>query len=284
MARQPLGRGLSELLGDTNTGGGLEIGLEQIESNPEQPRARFSDEALEELAQSIRSNGVIQPIVVRRKGEKYQIVAGERRWRAAQRAGLRKIPAFVREVSDEKLLELALVENIQRQDLNPIEEAHAYRKLIDIIGLTQELVAERVGKERSMVATSLRLLKLPNDIQRLIEEEKLSAGHGRALLVIDDPKVQRAIANSAADMSLSVRQTERAIKRSASAGRQASGNKRVMAPPLDANVKLAEAKLIRRFGTNVKITPKGKSTGGKIQIEYYSDDDLDRIYQLLMDK
>src|SRR4051794_13165715 len=172
MARQPLGRGLSALLGDDKpsneapigapaTDSNVEIDIDLIEPNPEQPRTRFADVNLDELAASIRANGVVQPIVVRRKGSRYEIVAGERRWRASQRAELRRIPAVVREVSDEKMLELALVENIQRQELNPIEEAIAYKRLIDTLGLVQEEVAERVGKSRSIVATSMRLLRLP---------------------------------------------------------------------------------------------------------------------------
>lgn len=282
MARQPLGRGLSALLGDeAPTEGILELGLDQIEPSSEQPRTRFSEQALDELAQSIIANGVIQPIVVRRKGTSYQIVAGERRWRAAQRAGLHRIPAIVKEVSDDKLLELALIENIQRQELNPVEEARAYRKLIDSIGLTQEMIAERVGKERSLIATSLRLLKLPTDILKLIEEEKLSAGHGRALLMTDDAAAQRRVAKSVIEMGLSVRETERAVKRAASTARQTIDNKQVM-PLRDANVKSAETKLMRRLGTNVKILPKSKGKGGRIEIEYYSSDDLDRLYQILV--
>src|SRR5436305_6859752 len=194
MARQSLGRGLSALLGEepaSTEAGMLEIDLDLIEPNPQQPRTRFADANLDELAQSIRMNGVVQPIVVRRSGGHYQIVAGERRWRAAQRAELRKIPAVIKEVSDEKLLEIALVENIQRQELNPIEEAKAYQKLIDTIGLTQDMVAERVSKDRTVITTAMRLLRLPDEIQHLIEEGELSAGHGRALLMTDDPAKQR---------------------------------------------------------------------------------------------
>jgi ParB family transcriptional regulator, chromosome partitioning protein len=175
MSRKPLGRGLSALLGGDDISASPaeslesvnEIDIDLIDPNPDQPRTRFADKALDELAQSIAVNGIVQPIVVRKQGTRYQIVAGERRWRAAQRAGLRRIPAVAKEVSDDKLLELALIENIQRQELNPIEEATAYRNLIDSIGLTQEQVAERVGKERSLVATSLRLLKLPDDMQNV---------------------------------------------------------------------------------------------------------------------
>jgi ParB family chromosome partitioning protein len=285
MARQVLGRGLSALLGEeiTKTSGEelLELDLDLIETNSEQPRTRFTEENLEELTQSIRVNGIVQPIIVRRRGAQYQIVAGERRWRAAQRAGLQKIPAVVKEVSDEKLLELALVENIQRQELNPIEEAKAYRNLINTVGLTQEMVAERVGKNRTVVTTSLRLLKLPDEIQKLIEEEKLSAGHGRALLMIDDSEVQKRVARTVMEMSLSVRETEKSVKRLGRGELENAENKPVK-PKIDANVKVAETKLRRYLGTNVQIIPDGKGTGGKIEIEYYGEIDLDRIFNSIL--
>ena len=285
MARKPLGRGLSALLGEdtaaaTAGAASSEIDIDLISPNPDQPRTRFADKALDELAQSISANGIIQPIVVRRKGPKFEIVAGERRWRASQRAGLRKIPAVIKEVSDDKLLELALIENIQRQELNAIEEAQAYRKLIDSLGLTQEMVAERVGKERSLIATSIRLLKLPADIQKLIEEEKLSAGHGRALLLAEDPSLQRKVARTIMEKSLSVRESERLIKRES--GRSTlSGTNKGVSPPKDANITAAETKLMRQLGTSVKIMPKSASEG-KIEIEYYSIDDLDRLFQLII--
>lgn len=284
MARQSLGRGLSALL---NEGPGtalaeapdVEIDIDLIEANPEQPRHRFSDDALEELTQSIRSNGIIQPIVLRQHGGRYQIVAGERRWRAAQRAGLRKLPAVVREVSDEKLLELALIENIQRQELNPIEEGKAYRKLIDTIGLTQETVSERVGKDRTVIATLMRLLKLPDDIQKLVEDNSLSAGHARALLTVDDSKAQRVLAQTAIDNGWTVRELERAAKKPLSRTNTVSKGVRGSTDP---NVMLAETKMKRALSTNVKILPAKKGTGGKIEIEYYGVDDLDRIYQTIV--
>ncbi len=288
MARQTLGRGLSALLGEETPmsgqgGGAHEIDIDLIEPNPEQPRTRFAEESLEELARSIRANGIVQPIVVRKVGGSYQIVAGERRWRAAQRAELRRIPAVVREVADEKLLELALIENIQRQELNPIEEARAYRKLIDSIGLTQEMVADQVGKERSVVTTSLRLLRLPDDLQTAIEDGRLSAGHGRALLMSDDPKVQRSVARATIENGWSVRETEKAVKRSR-AGVTPGIEAKAKGSEQDANVKAAQTKLMRALSTNVKIHPGKKGSGGKIEIEYYSTDDLDRIYQLLVKK
>lgn len=283
MARQPLGRGLSALLGeDTTTArthekATAEVDIDLIRPNPAQPRTRFTEQALSELAQSIAANGIIQPIVLRPKDGKFEIVAGERRWRAAQKAGLRKIPAVVREVSDDKLLELALVENIQRAELSPIEEAKAYRRLVDELGMTQDMLADRVGKERSRITTSLRLLKLPDDIQKLIDEEKLSAGHGRVLLTSDDVSVQRKTARLIIEAGLSVREAEKSIKRLSRP--QAIDTKAIKADK-DPNVKAAETKLMRRFGTNVKINSKGKA--GKIEIEYYNSDDLDRIFQLMM--
>ncbi|MDQ3181887.1 MAG: ParB/RepB/Spo0J family partition protein [Acidobacteriota bacterium] len=287
MNRKVLGRGLSALIREDtlNTKGGelFEIDLDLIEPNSEQPRTRFSETNLEELAQSIRANGVVQPIVVRRRGLKYQLVAGERRWRASRLAGLQKIPAMVKEVADEKLLELALIENIQRQELNAIEEAKAYKKLIGTVGLTQEMVAERVGKNRTVITTFLRLLKLPDDIQRLVEDEKISAGHGRALLLVDDADKQRRVARSIIEMSLSVRETEKAVKRLAKGEADTSEKKQVVSK-IDANIKSAETKLKRRFSTQVYIVPDGKGTGGKISLEYYSESDLDRIFQIMMGK
>lgn len=288
MARQALGRGLSALLGeDTSKSAAseeyIEIDLDLITPSSEQPRTTFSEEKLEELVQSIRVNGIVQPVVVRRQNAHFQLVAGERRWRAAQRAGLQKIPAVVKDVSDEKLLELALVENIQRQELNAIEEAKAYRKLIDTVGLTQEMLAERVGKNRTVITTFLRLLKLPDDIQKLLEEERISAGHGRALLLTDDADAQRRIAKTIIEMSLSVRETENAVKRIGKNKPQITAGRQVT-QTIDANTKAAETKLKRHFGTNVRIVPGKNDVGGKIEIEYYSESDLDRIYKLLLKK
>ena len=284
MARQSLGRGLSALLGDDKPAEsvGSEIDIDLIDPNPDQPRSRFTESALEELSQSIVANGVVQPIVVRPKGARYEIVAGERRWRAAQRAGLRRIPAAVKEVADDKLLELALIENIQREELNPIEEASAYRKLIDTVGLTQESVATSVGKDRTLIATTLRLLKLPSDIQGLIEDRKLSAGHGRALLLTDDIVIQRRIARNIIERTLSVRETERLV-RNASQPRRKSIIKKDVDQVKDPNFAAAETKLRRRLGTAVRIIPDAKTDGGKVEIEYYNASDLDRIYQTIIE-
>ncbi len=283
MSRKVLGRGLSALLGEENNEGNeeelLEIDLDLIKPNGEQPRTRFEEEALEDLAQSIRVNGIVQPIIVRKKDGKYEIVAGERRWRASQKAGLQKIPAIVKNIADEKLLELALIENIQRQELNAIEEARAYRNLVEKVGLTQEMIAERVGKNRTVITTCLRLLKLPDDIQHLVEFEKISAGHGRALLMAEDVETQRVIAQKIMEMSLSVRETEKVVKR-IKRDNQSVVNEEVSLV-INPNVKSAETKLRRLLSSQVKIIPDGKGTGGKIEIEYYGDDDLDRIYEII---
>ncbi|MBA2311912.1 MAG: ParB/RepB/Spo0J family partition protein [Actinobacteria bacterium] len=284
MNRKALGRGLSALLGEETqkqkSEDFFEIGLDLIKPNSEQPRSRFTEANLEELTQSIKANGVVQPILVRKRDSGYEIVAGERRWRAAQRAGLKKIPAVIKDVSDEKLLELALIENIQRQELNAMEEARAYKKLISKVGLTQEMVANRVGKDRTFIANYLRLLKLPDDIQNLVSEEKLSVGHARALLMVDGLEAQRRLARNVMEMMLSVRETEKAVKR-LSRGEIETTSKSKIKPKIDANLKAAETKLRRRFGTQIKIIPDGRGTGGRIEMEYYSDADLDRIYKLL---
>jgi len=283
MGRKVLGRGLSALLGDENTAEReelLNIDLDLIEPNAKQPRTSFGEAKLEELAQSIRVNGVVQPIIVRKKGANYEIVAGERRWRASQRAGLQKIPAVVKEIKDDKLLELALIENIQRQELNAIEEAKAYKNLVENVGLTQEMIAERVGKNRTVITTFLRLVKLPDDIQNLVVEEKISAGHARAILMAEDIDLQRELAQKIVAMSLSVRETEKAAKKIQ------KGNKikdaKVEKQKIDPNIKSAETKLRRHLGTQIQIIPDGKGTGGKIEIEYYGEADLTRIYDLLM--
>lgn len=285
MARQTLGRGLSALLGDekveeVSASTSIEIDIDLISPNPEQPRTHFAEENLEELTQSIRVNGVVQPIVVRQRGNRYEIVAGERRWRASQRAELRRIPAVVKEVSDDKMLELALIENIQRQELNPVEEAKAYSKLIEQLELTQEVVAERVGKSRTVVTTAIRLLRLPGEVLREIEHGRISAGHGRALLMTTDPMIQRQVANSIIDFGLSVRETEKTVKRLSKSPQ--TTDKKQVTRVIDANVKAAETRLMRTLSTNVKIKPDKKGIGGKIEIEYYSVDDLDRIYRLII--
>ncbi|MGB7069240.1 MAG: ParB/RepB/Spo0J family partition protein [Pyrinomonadaceae bacterium] len=289
MARQSLGRGLSALLDEDTpsdtprSAGAMDIDIDRIEPNPEQPRTRFAEDSLDELARSIQVNGIVQPIIVRERNGRYQIIAGERRWRAAQRAGLRQVPVLQKEVPDDKLLEIALVENIQRQELNPIEEAKAFHSLIGNLGLTQEIVAERVGKDRAVIANTLRLLRLPNHIQEDISAGRMSAGHGRALLGTTDSRIQNIVSKTILEMGISVRETERAIKRLIRSGLHAIEKKEVAAR-VDPNMKAAETQLVRHLGTQVKILPKAKGSGGKIEIEYYGDEDLTRIYDLLMKK
>lgn len=292
MARQTLGRGINALLGgkpvpdpingSTSSLPATAIDIDLIDPNPDQPRTTFDQAALAELAASIKANGIVQPIVIRPTGGRYQIVAGERRWRAAQLAELRRLPVVIREVADDEVLELALVENIQRQELNPIEEANAYRKLIDNIGLTQDRVAERVGKDRTVITTSLRLLKLPEDIQHEIEKGTISAGHGRALLMTDDVAVQRKMLQSIIEHKWSVRETERKIR---SIGKDAvSVETKTVTPLADPNVRAAEGKMMRSLNTKVSIVPNKKGTGGRIEIEYYGPDDLDRLFDRLTDR
>lgn len=271
---------LSEMTGTSNEEF-KEIEIDRVEPNTLQPRTKFDESKLNELAQSIQENGIVQPILVRRLGNgHYQIVAGERRWRAAQRAGLQHISAIIRDIPDDKMLELALVENIQRQELNAIEEAYAYKRLIDTLGLTQETVAQRVGRDRTFVTNYLRLLRLPEDIQRLVEENKISMGHARALLGIDDAKKQRAIAKNIIESNLSVRDTEQTIKRLINNAEPTQVISK-SSESSNANIRYAEAKLRRKLGTQVKIITNMGKEGGKIEISYYNEADLQRIYQLL---
>src|SRR5438067_2994242 len=277
MTRRVLGRGLSALLSAESTATLeeelLQIDIDLIEPSPAQPRTHFDEDRLEELAQSIRSNGIVQPLLLRRHGARYQLVAGERRWRAAQRAGLQRVPSVVRDIPDNKLLELALIENIQRQELNPIEEAHAYKRLIETLGLTQEVVAQRVGRDRSFVTNYLRLLRLPEDIQRLVEEEKISMGHARALLGVDDPDIQRNLANKIVEKGFSVRETERAIKNIISGVKSESTSVSANFQE-DANIKSAEVKLQRRLSSKVQVVVNQTTGGGKIEIKFYDQPDL----------
>lgn len=279
-----MGRGLSALLSDRSATVSeelVEIDLDLIEPNSLQPRTNFDESRLEELAQSIRSNGIIQPLLVRRiENGKYQLIAGERRWRAAQRAGLPNVPCVVKEIPDDKVLELALIENIQRQELNAIEEAHAYKRLIETLGLTQEMVAQRVGRDRTFITNYLRLLRLPEDIQSLVEFEKISMGHARALLGVDDPIIQKKLAQKIMEQGLSVRETERAIKKIISGEEVAKSTSARNIE--DANIKAAEMKLRRKLSSKVQIV-MNQNQSGKIEIEFYDPNDLHRIYEIIMD-
>jgi ParB family chromosome partitioning protein len=287
MTRRALGRGLSALLSDAAPGPQEQQGedihdvdTDLIDPNPDQPRSRFNEDKLEELAQSIRANGLVQPVLLRRAANgRYQIVAGERRWRAAQRAGLRKVHAVVRNIPDSKLLELALIENIQREELNPIEEASAYQRLIHNLGLTQDEVAQQVGKDRSSIANYLRLLKLPEDVQRMLEDDLISMGHARALLGLDTKDQIKRLATEVAEKKLSVRQTEQAVKRFAT---PQSPGERSTPSNNDANIRAAELKMKRFLGSQVRIHLG--SNGGKIEIDFGSPSELDRIYSIIMRK
>jgi ParB family transcriptional regulator, chromosome partitioning protein len=284
MTRRPLGRGLGALLSAegtaTATESTTELPLDLIDPSPLQPRSVFDEAKLEELAKSISANGVVQPVLVRRKEGRFELIAGERRFRAGIRAGLNSIPAIIRNVLDEQVLEIALIENIQREDLNPIEEARAYKKLIEDLGLTQEAVAERVGRDRSYVTNYIRLLRLPNDIQNLVQAGRLSAGHARALLGVEHADLQRRLSRRIVEKDLSVRATEELVRR---AGEPAIRRGKAAAPrSSDANIRAAENRLRRRFGTKVRILESQGPKPGKIELEFYNQTDLDRLFSLLV--
>jgi len=281
--RKALGKGLNALLPAApvaSSDKGLhEIPIDHVVPNKYQPRTAFEPEQLKELSLSIKSNGVVQPIIVRRAGGQYQLIAGERRWRAAKMAGLKNIPAVIREVSEYKTLELALIENIQRQDLNPIEEATAYSSLVEDFGLTQEEVSMRVGKDRSSVANYIRLLKLPEEIKEQIQKQHLSMGHARALTALEKAKDQLALARRIMDEQLNVRQTEQLIRNWKGAPAKSSSPAKEEEKP-DPNVRAAEQKLQEYFGTKVSI--QGSKEKGHIEIYYENADDLIRIYDLMV--
>ena len=278
--RPALGRGLSALIPDSPAPAqperSFDIDIDLLRPNKFQPRTHMDDERIEELARSIRSNGIIQPILVRRVGQDYEIIAGERRWRAAQRAGLMKVPVVVRDLPENRLLAVALIENIQRENLNPIEEAHAYRRLADEFHLTQEQIAESVGRDRSSIANYVRLLRLPAEARENVASGALSMGHARALLSLTDEAAQLRAARDVLARSLSVRETEALVKT-------------LQSPPApkpettpDVHTRAAEEKLRLSLGTRVHIARKGK--GGRIEIEFSNEDDLQRLYEYLMER
>ena len=282
MNRKALGRGLGALLSSDRTidlgSEPSEVDLDSIVPGPMQPRTHFDEASLESLAESIRSHGVVQPLLVRRRDGGYELVAGERRWRAAKLAGLTRVPVIVKDVPDESLLEIALIENIQREDLNPIEEAQAYKKLIETVGLTQEALASRVGRDRSYITNYLRLLRLPEDLQQLVRDGRLSTGHARTILALSEPDLQRRIARQIIDGGLSVRATEALVQRMV----EAKPARSAAAPrAIDPNVRAAETKLRRALGTQVKILMSEQGRG-KVEISFFNSQDLDRIYNLLV--
>lgn len=251
--------------------------LSSIHANPMQPRTVFQADRLEELAASIRANGIIQPIVVRQHDDGYQIVAGERRWRAAKLAGIVEVPVVVQDVADPRMLELALIENIQREDLNPIETAHAYERLSRELGLSHEEIGRRTGKDRTSITNIVRLLKLPKEVQLLVAEHRISMGHARAILGLPDATTQIQIAEKAAAQNLSVRQVEALVQElTADRPREGSGHRKEQA--VDPNVKAAIEELERALGTRVRIIELSEQRG-RIEIEYYSQAELDRLFQ-----
>jgi len=287
--RKALGRGLSALLPTRPAAGpGRPLGpmpdatsqtvpIDSIDPNPLQPRRVFNSERLSELAQSIRTNGIIQPLVVRKVGDRYQLVVGERRWRAAKLARVEQVPVVVRDIPDDRLLEITLVENIQREDLNPIEAAHAFARLGTELLLSPEQIGLRTGKDRTTITNLLRLLQLPADLQQLVAERRLSAGHARCLLGLPSVDLQREVAEKSVAQGWSVRQMERTTQRMME-GRKP---KRVDEVGTDPNVKAAIQEMERVLGTKVRIVEKANRKG-RIEIDYYSTEDLDRIYAAIV--
>jgi len=277
-ARQALGKGLGALIPEKPSSEleGKKVfhicGIEEIQPNPFQPRKVFDDEQLQELVGSIREKGILQPLIVRRKGESYELIAGERRWRAAQKAGVKEVPILIKDVPESEILELSLIENIQRENLNPIEEAEAFKGLVDHFHLTQEEVSRKVGKDRTTIANTIRLLKLPPEIRQSLADGAISMGHARAFLSLDGLEKQKLAFKKVLAASLSVRQTESLVKRIHSKGHPGpSKNNQEWNPIVE--------ELQRVLGTKVRIM--GKRNRGRIEIKFYSQDELDRIIDLL---
>ncbi|MCX7973011.1 MAG: ParB/RepB/Spo0J family partition protein [Candidatus Aminicenantes bacterium] len=277
MTKKALGRGLEvflpEEIGLIKGERWAELDIDQLRPSPDQPRMKLSQKSLEELAASIKETGVIQPIVVVPEGDYYRIIVGERRWRAAQLAGLRKIPALIRQLSREKQLEISLIENLQREDLNPLEVANVYKRMVEELGLTHEEIAARVGQDRSSITNYLRLLSLPQKVQNFLAEEKISMGHARALAALTDSALQISLAEMIVKRGLSVRETEKLVKK----WTQGRGTAKVK--KVNPELLAMEEALIRFFGTKVKI--EGSPKKGIIKIFYYSSEDLTRLSQQL---
>jgi len=286
MAAKPrgLGKGLNATIGADivseviDRPRAIEISVDRLSPNPFQPRRSFTEEGLEQLAESIRHHGILQPIVVRPSGDGYQLIAGERRWRAAQIAGLQRIPAVVRELDDPSMVQVALIENLQREDLNPIEEASAYRRLMDEFNMTQEQLSSTIGRSRPAIANAVRLLNLPTEIQRAVEERKLSEGHARCLLAISDQEDQLKVAAQIIANGLNVRQAEELVRGTTRDVSRETIRKRTSEDDPDA-VRLTQ-RLGERLGTRVKLS--GSVRKGKLEIEYYSTEDLDRILEIIL--
>ena len=276
--RPALGKGLSALIPDAPEprASTTEVDIDRLVPNAFQPRATIEGARLDELAQSIKTNGIIQPIVVRKIGDRFQIIAGERRWRAANQAGLLRVPVVVREVAsgqERSLLEMALIENIQRENLNPIDEALAYRRLAGDFHLTQEEIASAVGKDRATVANCLRLLRLPDDVRMKVAAGALSMGHARALVAMSDDAALRRAADEIVSRGLSVRETEALVKKLTATGRPEAEKSK----PVDVHTRAAEERLRLALGTRVRIVRKGKT--GRIEISFGSEDELIRVFE-----
>ncbi len=282
--KRGLGRGLSALIPTEDDsikqeGNVHNLPVSVIRPNPHQPRGKMAEEVLAELAASIKEHGLIQPLIVTGSAGEYTLIAGERRWRAAQLAGLTEVPAIIKEATPQEMLELAIIENIQRADLNPLEEAYAYQQLMDEFGLTQEEVSKRVGKGRSTVANLVRLLTLPDSIQQAVIDNRISGAHARALLPLPTPEMQTNALNQIIKLSLSVRQTESLVKNLLSDQKPKSDKKRLTLP---AELVSLQTQFEQALGTRVNIQKGAK--GGKVVIHYYSDDDLQAIYEIIINK
>lgn len=289
MAARGLGKGLDALIpaGDKkitkeeNTKGAeTVVKITKVEPNRSQPRKNFDEDALQELADSIKQFGLLQPILVQDKGEYYEIIAGERRWRAAKLAGLKEVPVIIRNYSSQEIVEISLIENIQREDLNPIEEAQAYKRLLTEFNLKQDEVAERVSKSRTAVTNSMRLLKLCDGVQQMIIDDMLSTGHARALIPIEDPELQLQLAQRIFDEKLSVREVEKLVK-SILKPAEEKPKKGEIPQSLMYIYQNIENKLKDKLSRKVAISPKGKNGSGKIEIEFYSNDDLEKLIEIL---
>ena len=278
MSKRGLGRGLEALIPivDKSEENVQEIDIKKIVANDKQPRRDFDELKLDELAESMKQHGVLQPVILRKKGNAFELVAGERRWRAAAKAGLEKIPAIIKELSDAEVMEIALIENLQREDLNPIEEAMAYKTLMDDFGLTQEELSKRVGRSRSQIANTVRLLNLDKEIQELVIQNKLTAGHARALLSIQDVRARIGLARKISQEDLSVRETEQLAKKLSEERKKAQRQKSQEINPVILDI---TERLQRALGTRVNI--KGSENRGKIEIEFYSGDELERILEII---
>lgn len=290
MAQRGLGKGLDSLIPTSVAGSSGEkkdkkqtemvVKIAKVEPNRDQPRKKFDEDALQELADSIKQFGLLQPILVQDRKDYYEIIAGERRWRAAKVAGLKEIPVIIRNYTDQEIVEISLIENIQREDLNPIEEALAYKRLLDEFKLKQDEVAERVSKSRTAVTNSMRLLKLCDGVQQMIIDDMLSTGHARALIPIEDQEMQLQLAQKIFDEKLSVREVEKLVKGILKPDKETS-KKEEKPQTIQYIYQDLENKLKEKFSRKVEIISKGKSGSGKIEIEFYSNDDLDQLIESL---